>query len=247
MLAVADKVLRVDGPSPWLAHLELQASRDRLLPVRLLQYHALLLHRHELPVASTVVLLRPEASGRELTGHFDQAGPAGPAGDITLQFRYSLMRIWERPAEELLTGGLGIAPLAPLAAITPAQLPEVLERLDERFTHDAPSPAAVDDLWAATLLLMGVRYHADVIRGLSERVQRMRESVTYQMIVEEGIERGEVLGMREMLVEQGIARFGQPGADQAATLDQINDVTVLRRLGRAILTADSWDALLADA
>ncbi|MGE3270103.1 MAG: hypothetical protein AB7P40_15230, partial [Chloroflexota bacterium] len=81
----------------------------------------------------------------------------------------------------------------------------------------------------------------------SERVQRMRESVTYQMIVEEGIERGEVLGMREMLVEQGIARFGQPGADQAATLDQINDVTVLRRLGRAILTADSWDALLADA
>ena len=37
--AQADKVLRVGGPSPWLLHLELQASRDLELPRRLLRYN----------------------------------------------------------------------------------------------------------------------------------------------------------------------------------------------------------------
>jgi hypothetical protein len=37
VLAEVDKVLHVEAPSPWLAHLELQSSRDRSLPVRLLQ------------------------------------------------------------------------------------------------------------------------------------------------------------------------------------------------------------------
>ena len=35
--AQADKVLRVGGLSPWLLHLELQASRDLELPRRLLR------------------------------------------------------------------------------------------------------------------------------------------------------------------------------------------------------------------
>src|SRR5437870_6351451 len=63
--AAADKVLRVLEPKPWLAHLELQSSRDRELPDRKLQYNVLLDRRHQLPVQSIVVLLRPEADGPE--------------------------------------------------------------------------------------------------------------------------------------------------------------------------------------
>jgi hypothetical protein len=59
--AQADKVLRVGGPSPWLLHLELQASRDLVLPRRLLRYNVLLYGRHGLPVHTAVVLLRPES------------------------------------------------------------------------------------------------------------------------------------------------------------------------------------------
>lgn len=242
VLAVVDKVLRVDAPSPWLAHLELQASRDRLLPVRLLQYHALLLHRHELPVATTVVLLRPEASGRELSGRFVQRGPRG---EETVSFNYTVVRLWQRPVDELLTGSLGIAPLAPLGDVEPGQLPEILDRMDERFAQDAGSPSAIDDLWAATLLMMGVRYTKEQIRGLGERVQRMRESVTYQMIIEEGIERGELQGHREMLLDLGTTKFGPPDANVVAFIDRLSALNDLRRLGRRLLTAASWDELLA--
>ena len=68
VLAEVDKVLRIDGPSPWLAHIELQANHDPLLPSRLLQYHALLYHRHQVQIDTTVVLLRPEADGPVLMG-----------------------------------------------------------------------------------------------------------------------------------------------------------------------------------
>lgn len=254
VLAAVDKVLRVDAPSPWLAHLELQVSRDRLLQFRLLQYHALLLHRHQLPVATTVVLLRPEAHGRELSGRFEQTGPTG---EQTIAFNYTVLRLWEHPAEELLTGSLGIAPLAPLAAVGPGQLPAILDRLDERFEQEIPTPSLADELWAATLLLMGVRYDRDQIRGLGERVQRMRESVTYQMIIEEGIERGleqgieqglergEVLGRRHALLELGTEKFGPPDASSTAAIDALSSLDELRRASRAMLTSTSWSELLA--
>src|SRR3989442_3244078 len=59
--AAADKVLRVLEPRPWLAHIELQASRDRELPDRKLLYNVLLERRHELPEARIVVQHRPAA------------------------------------------------------------------------------------------------------------------------------------------------------------------------------------------
>jgi hypothetical protein len=54
--------------------------------------------------------------------------------------------------------------LAPLAAVNPERLPEILDRLDERFEREAPSSA--DELWGATILLMGIRYDRDVMLGL---------------------------------------------------------------------------------
>jgi predicted transposase YdaD len=246
VLAAVDKVLRVEAPSPWLAHVELQASRDPLLPVRLLQYHALLLHRHQIPVATTVVLLRRQARAAGLTGRFRQRGPTG---EPTIAFNYHVVRLWERPVEELLTGGLGIVPLAPLAAVERGQLPDVLERLDQRFADETPSPSAVDDLWAATLLLMGVRYDRSVILGLGERVQRMRESVTYQIILEEGIEKGraegELSATRRLIEHLGSQRFGPPDADVAQRLARVHDLAALERASEAILTAGSWDDVLA--
>src|SRR5688572_8937514 len=56
-----DKVVRVDDPTPWLLMIELQANWDGDLPFDLLRRYALLRHRHRLPVACVVVLLRPSA------------------------------------------------------------------------------------------------------------------------------------------------------------------------------------------
>src|SRR4051794_24089543 len=64
--AEADKVIRVDGPEPWLVHIERQTGLNTTLPRRLLRYNALLNLRHNLPVHSVAVLLRPEADGTVL-------------------------------------------------------------------------------------------------------------------------------------------------------------------------------------
>ena len=42
VLAEVDKVLRVEGPSPWIGHLELQSSYDPTMPERMLVYFAVL-------------------------------------------------------------------------------------------------------------------------------------------------------------------------------------------------------------
>jgi predicted transposase YdaD len=240
VLAEVDKVLRVGGASPWLAHLELQVSHDPGLPRRLLQYHAILLHRHQIPVVTTVVLLRRQAQARELTGHFEQRGPAG---ELTVSFNYNVVNLWERPVDELLTGGLGVVPLAPLAAFEPARLPQILDDLNQRFEQEAPSAAA--DLWAATALLMGVRYDRGAIRGLMQRVRRMRESVTYQIILEEGELQGRIREARDLLIQLGAERLGPPDATTIATLDAIEDRAVLEGLIRGLFTANTWQALLA--
>jgi predicted transposase YdaD len=242
VLAEVDKVLRVEAASPWLAHLELQASRDPTLPLRLRRYHAILLYLHRIPVVTTVVLLLPQAGGQWDSGHFIEREPNG---DVTVSFNYRVIRLWERPVEELLGAGLGVVPLAPLTTIDPGQLPSVLDRLDERFEREAPTPSAVDELWAATLLLMGVRYDRDAILGLSQRVRRMRESVTYQIILEEGEALGRLRQARRDLLDLGTEKFGAPDALTMSTLSSLDDAERLGRMVRAILRANSWQELLS--
>ena len=104
VLAEVDKLLRIDAPSPWLAHIEVQASHDPRLSTRLLQYHALLLHRHGLPVETIVILLRPDANSPELDGHYQRPGVAH---DVTVSFRYGVIPLWERPLQELLSAEPG--------------------------------------------------------------------------------------------------------------------------------------------
>jgi predicted transposase YdaD len=240
VLAEVDKVLRVEARPPWLAHLELQASRDRDLPLRLLEYNAILRYRHRIRVRTTVVLLRTQADGRELTGRFEEAEPDG---EVSLSFRYRVVRLWERPVEELLGGSVGILPLAPLAAIPRGRLPQVLDQLGDRFEQETRSTAS--DLWAATALLMGVRYDRTVITGLIEKVRRMRESVTYQIILEEGREEGRVQEARVLVLDLGTEKLGAPDTSIAATIDRTDDLAALQRMARAVLRANSWQELLA--
>lgn len=81
----------------------------------------------------------------------------------------------------------------------------------------------------------------------------MRESVTYQMIIEEGIEQGiergrplgEISAMRRVLLHLGTQRFGQPSTDVAGRITSVDDLAALERASDGILTVGSWDELLA--
>jgi hypothetical protein len=235
VLAEVDKALEVSGPNPWIAHIEVQSSHDPILPYRLVEYHALLLRKHLKPVRSTVVLLRRSADGSELSGYFEERESTGPVG-MTLAYR--VVRLWERPVDELLNGGVGILPLAPLA-VEDNQVPAVIARLDERIGREVPT-AEAHDLWSATLLLLGLRYDSDTARQLLRGVTGMRESSTYQAILEEG----RIEGARGLLLHLGTKKLGPPDPTIVARLSQIDDLETLERLSDDLLTATSWTVLL---
>ena len=72
----------------------------------------------------------------------------------------------------------------------------------------------------------------------------MRESVFYQMILQEGEVIGRTKEAKKFLLLVGENRFGAPSARQAAALEAITDLGRLEQMWRRILEADSWEDLL---
>src|SRR5262249_19124529 len=100
------------------------------------------------------------------------------------------------------------------------------------------------DLWAATYVLLGLRYSKEFAQVLIRGVLGMRESVTYQAILDEGRTEGRVEEARRILLLQGEDRFGAPRAAVRSAVEAVTDVEQLERLARAVLTANSWEDLL---
>src|SRR5687767_13728197 len=95
------------------------------------------------------------------------------------KFRYQVVRVWERPASEFLTGPLGLLPLAPLSVATEAELPAVVDEMRGRIDAQHNRPLAAK-LWPATCLLMGLRFDEAIVGRLLSGVSEMEESSTYQ-------------------------------------------------------------------
>jgi predicted transposase YdaD len=233
----ADKVLLVEEDPPWILHLEIQSSRDESLARRVLRYIVLLAERHELPVSSCVVLLRSAAGGPELTGMFrDRSRLDGREH----RFPYQVVRLWRQPVEALLAGGIGTLPLAPLARVRRHDLPGVLERMRTRLTGEAARPMAAK-LWAATYVLMGLRYPRELADRILQGVLAMEESVTYQAI----IERGRVSEARRLILAAGRKKFGRPDRATQAAIEGIADLDRLEALLERVFDVNSWQELLA--
>ena len=133
-------------------------------------------------VRTFVVLLRRSADSAELTGTRQREFPGEPP---YLVFRYGVVRVWQLPAGTFLSGGLGILPFAPLGAVLEAELPDVIRRMEQRISAEA-TPDEAGTLWTATDVLMGLRYPRALVVQLLQGVHGMKESVTYQAIVEKG-------------------------------------------------------------
>jgi predicted transposase YdaD len=238
--AAADKVYRINEPLAWLLHMEFQAGRDPVLPQRLLKYNVLLHDRFELPTHSAVVLLRPAADAPNLTGtlRYQRADLGG------IDFTYRVVRVWEWPVEELLAGGLGTLPLAPLSAqVTEAQLPGLIQRMDERLHGVEASEAG--KLWTATYILSGLRFPKELTAQLLRGVQAMKESVTYQAIIEEGEAKGLLKGARLAVLRIGEKRLGPPDEPMKSALASIGDLERLLRMSERVPEVKSWAELLA--
>jgi predicted transposase YdaD len=237
--AATDKVVRVGrGSNRWLLLVEMLASDKAHIPERTHFHSTLLASRHGLPVRSVLVLLRPEADGPAMTGVYERACP-GDAAYLT--FRYRTVRLWQVPAAELLRGGPGLLPLAPVADVARADLPAVVHQVKRRVEREAPE-AKASEILAATYVLMGLRYDTAVISALKREVLRMEESITYQEIV--GI--GQLREARKFILLQGKKRFGRTSRKAAQALEGITDLEKLEELGQRLLDVKSWDELLAE-
>ncbi|HVA45957.1 MAG TPA: hypothetical protein VNH11_06180 [Pirellulales bacterium] len=244
--AEADTVLGIGDPLSSLVHIEFQSSRDASLSRRLLMYNGLLHARFEVPVHSAVVLLRRQADDPAMNGTLRYDTQGGRAG---IEFRFEVVRIWERPASAMLTGGLGMVPLAPLGELPAGSSPEAalagLRRIDERLEAELPSAEAKRLLMAAWVLI-GMRVPRPALRFVEEALTMvdLRDSSTYQLIVEEGMAQGMAKGLRTMLLQIGARRLGRPVAAVQESLDAIDDVARLHRLGERVLEVATWQELL---
>jgi len=76
----------------------------------------------------------------------------------------------------------------------------------------------------------------------------MKESVTYQAIVEEGVEKGRVQEARKLLLRIGTDQFGDPpNPKQLQEMEAITDVTRLEDLGVRVSHVENWSELLASS
>jgi predicted transposase YdaD len=256
--AEADKVLWVGEPEPWIEHVELQAGRDAELPDRIHSYNTGLGRSHNVPVHSTVVLLRPSAEGPQLTGLFERRHRNG---DVYDWFRYDIVRIWQTPVDEILASGLPVTPLAPVADVSPDRLPSVLLAISERLLKETTKDRAAT-LWAATKVLMGLRYRKEEIDEFVARVSAMvlgirgiEESTVYQDIFAQGESKGRVEGRlegrvegaveeaRRTLLRLGRIRFGMCTDEIETKIGTLAELDQLNLLLDRILIVSSWEEL----
>jgi hypothetical protein len=91
---------------------------------------------------------------------------------------------------------------------------------------------------------MGLRYEQALIQALLRGVVNMKESVTYQAILEESEAIGKAERARKMLLLQGRDRFGEPSAKIVALLDAVTDLGWLEALAIRLLHVKNWEELL---
>ena len=239
----ADKVIWVDDPEAWILHVEFVTYWDEDLPLSVLVRNALLRKRHKVPVVSVVILLRPAANASSITGSLRTKAPLGQPWE----FPYEVIRLWNQPADELIKAPLAMLPYAPLGNVDATGLPSIIDRMRERIATEA-SPTVAKTLWAATFILMGLKYDEETIKRFLSGVNDMRESVTYQAILREGRQEGELKGSaneaRKIILLQGRERFGPPNSAIETALDRITEIENLERLTTKLLKAQSWEELL---
>ncbi|MBX3397438.1 MAG: hypothetical protein KF873_01745 [Gemmataceae bacterium] len=232
--AMTDKVFRLHRPELGVLHLEPQSSHDLELPDRLLVYNSLLHRRHGGPVRTVVLLLRREADSPTLSGSLRRARADGQE---YLRFDYDVIRVWQMSADVLLAGPIGVLPLAVLADDAKDRLEDVVVRMDHRLPNDPTRNL----LLASSFILCGLRYNEEVIQAAYQRVLGMKESVTYQAIIREGVAYGTIAARQTALLDVLEERFGVVPPELVAMIHATSDSAKLQTAIRRAVRVASLD------
>ena len=235
--------------------LSCKPPNDARFDERVFWYNALARYEYRLPVRSIAFLLRKEADGKNVRGAIRDAD-----GVHELRFGYAVVRVWEQNAEQLLAGGLAALPLAPLAAKTRSEAAAFTQAVHARLDAE-PDLQQARELSTATFILLGLKYEEAFIQTLTQGVQKMRESSTYQMIVREGMQEGRREGMREgmreglsvgmldgerrSLILQGTRKFGALSDAHREKIESAPSREQLEVWLLSVLDASDWNGVFA--
>lgn len=238
-----DVVIGLGDPLRDIVHFDFQASAAASKHADVMVYNALLYRQYRVPVHTIVALLRPEAAHANLNGTL--AYTARP-GRGKMEFGYEVIRLWDIPVAQLLAGDLGLSPLATLGML-PSELPlqdglaSVIQRLIERLQREAP-PDQARRLLTAAYVLTGLRIpNKRAALQLFKGVRAMRESVTYQAILDEG----RVEAIQKTILRLGRKLIGPPNESTIAALSAIDDLERLEFLSEQLLDVKTWQELMA--
>ena len=128
----------------------------------------------------------------------------------------------------------------------------MIRRMEQRIDSEA-SHAEAAELWVAAFLLMGLIYPQNFTKPLFQGIRAMKESSSYQAILDEGRAEGEVRGemrgeMREatkLLKKLGTRRFGAPDHSVLVAIEAIADLERIEFLLERLLEVSSWEELVA--
>ncbi len=250
--AQSDEAFRLAGPPPAAIHLELKSTSRPGVPARLLRYNVLVGHHRPEgePVHTVLVLLRREANAPDLTGTYTRAGHDGVP---YLEFRYTVIRLWQESITGLLAGGPALAPLVLATDESAADLPGAVSRFADRLRRPDVSGNVARDLAGYGFVLAGLRHDPDSVADLLRRTSTTFEGTPgYQWVHDKGVAVGKAEGeargraeeARRMLLLVGQQKFGLSSSADAA-LGGITDTARLERMATRALAAATWDDLLA--
>jgi predicted transposase YdaD len=120
----------------------------------------------------------------------------------------------------------------------------VISRLEDRINQEA-SPEQRPILMTAAYVLSGLRVTKERAKEMFKGVRAMRDSTTYQGILEEGREEGRADEARKILLRQGHKRFGQALPEIKSALEALTDLERMERMSEALLDAGTWQELLS--
>lgn len=244
--AFPDKVFAVDGPIPYLIHVEFESSSHLGVPRRLHEYNSRLTHGSGKPVYSVLVLLRPRAAASDQTGRF--VAP-GIVGDTIHTFSYTVVRVWEESVDSFLAAGPAFLPLALLTDEANANFASAFERFRARLSRPDIPGIMLKDVAGYAYTMCGLRYTRDQIRSFFMAIRTiLQDSDTVQELLEEGEAKGleqAKTRARAVLVKQGRKRFGGSDAAAEAAVNAIDDLDRLDRMADALLDVTTWAELVA--
>jgi hypothetical protein len=239
--AAADIVFGLGDPLLEIVHVDAQAGPDAYKHLDVLAYNALLYRQYRVPVHSILLLLRRQAQHGNQTGNIQYA--ARPQRG-KMDFGYEIIPFWERPVDALLTSGLTSLPLATLCRLPEGMSPEegmrwVLTQIVERLQSEG-TPELVQRLLTATFVLGGLRLDRRQVLTIFQGVRAMRESDTYQFILDEG----RVEGLQRAVLCLGREKLGDPDEANRLALTNLTDLDRLEDILKRTLKVSSWEELL---